>query len=58
MHIHCIGINHRTAGVDLREKFAFNDDQVRAALARLSHPTKSLSATEMVILSTCNRVTR
>ncbi len=56
MHIYCLGINHNTAPLHLREKLAFSDDQVRAALARLGHPTRESDISEMVILSTCNRV--
>jgi len=56
MHIYCLGINHQTAPLHLREKLAFSDDQIRAALARLGHPAKETSIREMVILSTCNRV--
>ena len=56
MHIYCLGINHNTASLHLREKFAFNDEKTRAALARLGHPHKETSISEMVIISTCNRV--
>jgi glutamyl-tRNA reductase len=56
MHILSIGLNHTTAPVHLRERFAFDEDQIRASLARLScgHLISSLS--ELVILSTCNRI--
>jgi len=48
-----LGLNHKTADVDLRECLAFSDDQVDAALQTLrSHP----SISEVVLLSTCNRV--
>lgn len=58
MHIHCLGLNHKTADVSLREKLALSEDQIHAALARLGcgddlNPGR---VTEMVILSTCNRV--
>ena len=56
MHIHCLGLNHETAGVDLREKLAFNDDQVRAALSGLGCGAGLEQVDEMVIISTCNRV--
>ncbi len=56
MHIHCLGINHETANVDLREKLAFNDEQVRSALARLGCGAGIGTVSEMVIISTCNRV--
>ena len=57
MHIHCLGINHLTADLALREQLAFTENGVKAALARLcgigSQPD---DVTEMVVLSTCNRV--
>ena len=56
MHIHCLGLNHETAGVDLREKLAFDDDQVRAALSNLGCGIDLAQVDEMVIISTCNRV--
>ena len=58
MHIHCLGLNHRTAEISLRERFAFHEDTIKAALARLGCGLGSQpdSVTEMVILSTCNRV--
>lgn len=55
MHIHCLGLNHSTTAVSIREKLSFNEDQIRAALARLGcggiHPIA-----ELIILSTCNRI--
>jgi glutamyl-tRNA reductase len=58
MHLIVIGLNHTTTPLHLREKLALNEDQVRAALARLSHSQNAWasSISEMVILSTCNRV--
>lgn len=58
MHIHCLGINHHTAEVSLREQLAFSDDSLKAALARLGcgRGMRPQACTEMVILSTCNRV--
>ncbi|MBC8336742.1 MAG: glutamyl-tRNA reductase [Anaerolineales bacterium] len=56
MHIHCLGINHHTASVSLREKLAFNDDQIQSALARQGCGIGMSISTEMIILSTCNRV--
>lgn len=57
MHILSIGINHNTAPVHLRERLAFSEDQVRAALARQSHNhvIETRAITEMLIISTCNR---
>ena len=48
-----LGLNHKTADVDLRECLAFTDEQVDTALQALrSQP----SISEVVLLSTCNRV--
>lgn len=55
MHIHCLGINHTTASIGLRERLAFSDDSLRAALARLGCGEMENSFNELVILSTCNR---
>lgn len=57
MHIFCIGMNHQTSSVQLRERLAFDQDKLNAALARAGCGTKYLSSiNELVILSTCNRV--
>lgn len=56
MHILNIGLNHAITPVALREKVAFNEDQIRAALARLTCGHGDPEDREMVILSTCNRV--
>lgn len=55
MHIFSIGLSHTSAPVDLRERLAFSEEQIRASLARLScgHVTSSLA--EAIIISTCNR---
>ena len=47
-----VGINHRTAPVALREKVAFSEDRLLAALRTLRQQT---GVAEVVILSTCNR---
>jgi glutamyl-tRNA reductase len=53
MNIIVVGLNHRTAPIEVREKFAFDGDKLGEAIDRL----KSLKITsENVILSTCNRV--
>jgi glutamyl-tRNA reductase len=49
-----LGLNHRTAPVGVRERLAFADEQVPAALRRLKHAAPSLL--EVGLLSTCNRV--
>lgn len=56
MHILSLGLNHTSTPVQLRERLAFNEDQIRASLSRLfcGHTTTSLA--ELIILSTCNRI--
>jgi glutamyl-tRNA reductase len=56
MRIHCIGINHNTAPLSLREKMALDEDATRAALARLACGHLARSIAEMIIISTCNRI--
>jgi len=51
MQLLLIGINHRTALVDVREKLWFSDDELRAALPEL----RSRFFSECFIISTCNR---
>jgi glutamyl-tRNA reductase len=52
-HIVIVGLNHRSAPVEIREKLAFPADRIGDALrALLARP----SVSEGVILSTCNRV--
>ena len=53
MSILVLGLSHRTAPVTLRERFAFTEARVPAALALLR---ETGVAEEAVILSTCNRV--
>lgn len=52
MALATLGINHRTASLDLREKIAFTPDALDAALKELA-ALPNISAA--VILSTCNR---
>ena len=52
MHLFLLGVSHKTAPVDLREKLDFSSRDVGAAVEALA--AKS-SATESVVLSTCNR---
>lgn len=53
MNILVVGLNHRTADVDVREKLAFNGPKLEEGLLRI----KELPAIEeAIILSTCNRV--
>ena len=57
-HIHCLGVNHLTAELATREKLAFQEESLKAALARSGCGLDSGDpvCTELVILSTCNRV--
>jgi glutamyl-tRNA reductase len=55
MHIHCLGLNHNTASVNLRERLAFSEESLHAALARLGCGGIVNSFSELIILSTCNR---
>jgi glutamyl-tRNA reductase len=52
MPLNILGINHKTAPVALREKVAFSEDRLVAALRAL-HQENGIA--EVVILSTCNR---
>src|SRR5208337_4891266 len=49
-----VGINHRSASVALRERLAFADEEIVAALARLRDSAPAVA--EAALLSTCNRV--
>jgi glutamyl-tRNA reductase len=52
MHLFLLGVSHRTAPVDLRERLDFSSRDVGAAVEALA--TRP-SAAETVVLSTCNR---
>src|SRR5271165_2572459 len=52
MAFNILGINHKTAPVALREKVAFNEDRLVAALRTLRQES---GVAEVLILSTCNR---
>jgi glutamyl-tRNA reductase len=52
MAVWALGINHNTAPLDLRGRFAFAIDQVEPTLASLRN---ALSGPEAAIISTCNR---
>ena len=52
MAFNILGINHKSAPVALREKVAFSEDRLVAALRALR---EELAVAEAVILSTCNR---
>ena len=48
-----VGLNHKTAPVELRERLAFGTDDLRAALASLR---ARAGLGELMVVSTCNRV--
>lgn len=58
MSIICIGVNHQTAPISLRERLALSEAQMRAALARCGcgDPEVTGPHSELILLSTCNRV--
>jgi glutamyl-tRNA reductase len=52
MHLLLLGVSHKTAPLDLREKLDFSSRDVGAAVEALAARS---SAAESVVLSTCNR---
>lgn len=53
MNIVAVGLSHKTAPVEVREKISFQENKLSEALTTL---TKKEGILESVILSTCNRV--
>jgi glutamyl-tRNA reductase len=53
MKIIVIGLNHKTADVDVREKLAFNGEKLEQGLLRIR---QLAGFDEAIVLSTCNRV--
>lgn len=53
MNIIVLGMNHKTAPVDVRERYSFKEEELPEALRELKNIEEVL---ECVILSTCNRV--
>lgn len=53
MNLVCCGLSHQTAQVEVRERFAFGDQELPGALRRL---VAGDEVREGLILSTCNRV--
>jgi glutamyl-tRNA reductase len=53
MQLALVGLSHKTAPVEVRERLAFNSDALREALASL---VGRQEVSEVIILSTCNRV--
>ena len=58
MYIHCLGLNHTTANIAIRECFSFTPHKLNAALSRVGcgQETTWDVIQEIVILSTCNRI--
>jgi glutamyl-tRNA reductase len=52
MDLVCLGINHQTAPVEVRERMALNEAMVKALLQQVTARPEPL---ELVVLSTCNR---
>jgi len=52
MHIIVVGVNYKTAPVEIREKLTFNQAELQEAMTQLM---KQKSVLENVIISTCNR---
>ena len=53
MHIVLVGVNHKSAPIELRERLAFRFEQIPTALNTLQ---RDIGLNEAAILSTCNRV--
>jgi glutamyl-tRNA reductase len=50
-----VGLDHTTAGIELRERLAFASAEIPAALRQLANPAEA-GLEQAAILSTCNRV--
>lgn len=50
-----IGLDHTTAGIELRERLAFANSEIPTALRHLADPAET-ALEQAAILSTCNRV--
>ena len=55
MTVLTLGLNHQTAAVDLRGRFAFAVDQLAPTLKGLHERLVSTTQSEIALLSTCNR---
>src|ERR1051325_8134083 len=51
MNLHCVGINHRTAPLEVREKLWFSAQEARSLVQSLHER----QLPECVLISTCNR---
>lgn len=56
--VHCVGVSFRTAPLAIRERLAGDASAHAAALARFGcgHESRPPGVSELVVLSTCNRV--
>ena len=52
MTISVIGLNHKSASIEVREKFSFTADNISLLLRRIK---KREQISEVIIVSTCNR---
>ena len=52
MHIMVVGLNYRTAPVEIRERLTFDENNLRDAMQSLQNKKSIL---ENIIISTCNR---
>ena len=52
MTISVIGLNHKSADIDIRGKFSFNADNTELLLRRIK---KNKKIHEVLLVSTCNR---
>ncbi len=57
-HIVLVGLNHKVAPVEVRERLAFSDEALHSALSRFGSSQNALGryGREGVVLSTCNRL--
>ncbi len=56
MPVFCLGLNHRTAPVALREQLAFTTEQLQTVLEQVGRGVEAGALQELVVLSTCNRM--
>ena len=52
MEFHCWGISHKSTSLEVREKFAFNKDEIDQIITKLITETPFSNG---IFLSTCNR---
>lgn len=57
-HIVLVGLNHKAAPVEVRERLAFDDEGLREALSRFGspHTAANTCGDEGVVLATCHRL--